>query len=109
MQDCTIEQLKIKLKCQFYTGKITIPVRSKHCTCHYQPFDLRGFLIANMNLRSSAQRWKCPICRERAYHLVVDEYLLGFITARKDLTEIEFNNKGDYKMVEQEEESENES
>lgn len=102
MQDCTIEQLKIKLKCQFYTGKITIPVRSKHCTCHYQPFDLRGFLMANINLRTSAQRWKCPICRERAYHLVVDNYLLDFITARKDLTEIEFNNKGEHKMVEKE-------
>lgn len=62
-QDCVIEQINVSLRCQLYNLRITIPSRSKHCTSHYQPFDLRSFLISNINLKSSTQRWRCPICR----------------------------------------------
>jgi len=53
-------------------SKIAIPVRSKHCTTHFQPFDLKNFILASSNSKNSAQKWKCPICKKRAYDLIVD-------------------------------------
>lgn len=100
MQDCFIDRYKVPLKCQFFNGPITIPVRTVHCSSHYQPFDLKGFLIANFNIKSSNQRWKCPICRRRAYHLQVDDYLLKFIRGKPNLGEIDFNNQGEAILIE---------
>ena len=81
-----MEKLKVPLKCQFYSNKITIPVRSKHCRMHYEPFDLRGFIMANINSKLSVGKWKCPICKKRAYDLEVDEYLLKIINSDPSLT-----------------------
>lgn len=93
--DCYIDKIKVPLQCHFYTNKITIPVRSKHCKSHYEPFDLKGFVYANINSRLSAQRWKCPICKQRAYDLQIDEYLLSIITQEPHLSEIIFNRQGE--------------
>jgi hypothetical protein len=74
--DIQVEKFSIGLRCPLYFNKITIPVRSRHCSTHFQPFDLRNFLTVNKTLgKGSAQKYKCPICKRRAYDLVIDDYL----------------------------------
>jgi hypothetical protein len=75
--------------------RVNIPVRSKHCRSHYEPFDLKNFILANIISKNSSQKWKCPICKKRAYDLEVDEYLLNIISADPALTEIYFNRLGE--------------
>lgn len=67
------------------------PARSIHCTSHYQPFDLKSFLAANINVKSSSKRWRCPICRERAYDLSVDEHLMNILKANPKIDTIQFS------------------
>ncbi len=76
-KDVQLEKLNVTTKCPMFFTKITIPVRSKHCTLHFQPFDLNNFIkISKIVGKGSAQKFKCPICKKRAYDLFVDEYLL---------------------------------
>ena len=86
-------------QCQFYNAQITIPVRSIHCSSHYQPIDLKSFLLANLFLKSSSQKWKCPICRKRAYHLMVDEFLLELMNNNKNEKKIEFIVENDQILI----------
>lgn len=65
--------------------KVDIPVRSRHCRSHYEPFDLKNFILANNNSKNASQKWKCPICKKRAYDLQVDDYLLSIITENPTL------------------------
>lgn len=99
--EVVIEGLKVDMKCQYFQTKIVIPVRSKHCTSHYQPFDLKGFLAISSQSKNGVQKWKCPICRKRAYDLVVDDYLLGEMRVEKNISEMIFNKDGELKYVEE--------
>ena len=65
--------------CQYYGNLIKEPVRSVQCTTHYQPFELSTFVDASLKAKNSVQSWKCPICKKRAYDLVVDGYLKNLI------------------------------
>jgi hypothetical protein len=82
----------------FFT-KISIPVRSKHCSTHFQPFDLKNFLTINKSVgKGSAQKYKCPICKKRAYDLVVDEYLQDLMNSKDNdghVAEITFKADGE--------------
>ncbi len=77
-------------------SKIMTPSRSRHCTTHFQPFDLKNFILASSNSKNSAQKWKCPICKKRAYDLMVDEYLWKLIQDNKNehVSEITFTGNG---------------
>ena len=87
--------IKVPLRCQFFRGKITTPVRSVHCNTHYHPFDLANFIQCYSNSRFSPQHWKCPICKKRAYDIQIDEYLRLLIEANPKLDEINFNDQGE--------------
>jgi hypothetical protein len=41
---------------------------------------LKNFILANNNSKNATQKWKCPLCKKRAYDLQVDDYLLNIIT-----------------------------
>ena len=71
----SIQELRISNICQYYRNKIEYPCRSKHCSTHYQPFDLYSFICSSTVAKSSVKRWVCPICGVRAYHIVRDLYL----------------------------------
>lgn len=85
-----IEKLSISLKCQFYYSRIKIPVRSKLCSTHYQPFDLMNFISSSIQAKTSSKKWKCPICDKRAYDLVVDNYILELMNKDKKADTITF-------------------
>ena len=80
--------------CQFYSMPIKIPVRGAQCTTHYTPMDLTNFIMSSMRASKSAQSWKCPICKRRAYDLFIDEYLLGLVKSNKDINELRFDSEG---------------
>jgi len=56
---------------------IETPVRAKGCR-HITCFSLEKFLAAQID--GEIKRWNCPICKNRAYHLVIDEYFLKIIS-----------------------------
>jgi len=64
-----VEGIVVSLKCPYYKTEINMPARSKHCQTHYQPFDVKNFIDANIKSKNSIQRWKCPICKQRAYDI----------------------------------------
>lgn len=78
------------MECQYYGNTIKYPFRSKHCNNHYQPFDLKSFLLASLQSKTSTLKWKCPICKKRAYDVVLDTYLYKLILdhPKEDIKEI---------------------
>ena len=102
-QELMIEKLSVSLKCQFYGNRIQIPVRSRLCSTHYQPFDLLSFVNSSTFAKTSTKKWKCPICDKRAYNIVVDSYILDLMKKNKKAMEITFKNNELPEMIEQEE------
>ena len=56
------------------------PVRAKGCK-HITCFSLECLIQSQIDM--SSKRWNCPICKNRAYHLVVDEYFIKIISKYK--------------------------
>ena len=104
-----IEKFAISLKCQFYKNRIQIPVRSKLCYTHYQPFDLINFINSSIHAKVSVKKWKCPICDKRAYDIVVDKYIMELLEKDKRVDEITFKVNAEPEMHQEEEISSDES
>lgn len=79
------------MSCQYYQTSIIYPARSRNCTTHYQPFDMLNFITASINSRNSVQKWRCPICKKRAYDLYLDQYLRSIIKDRYNISDITFS------------------
>ena len=93
-----IEKLSVSLKCQFYSNRIKIPVRSKLCSTHYQPFDLANFVNSSIHAKNSTKKWKCPICDKRAYDVIVDRYILELMDKDKKAALITFKSNAEPEM-----------
>jgi SUMO ligase MMS21 Smc5/6 complex component len=93
-QELKVERMSISLKCQYYGNKISYPIRSKHCSSHYQPFDLNNFIFSSLQAKNSTKKWKCPICDKRAYDIIVDGYVLDVMRKNSRAMEITFQSDG---------------
>jgi hypothetical protein len=58
------------------------------------------------NSKTQHRKWRCPMCKKKAHHLVVDPILLEIITINlpKKLAEVTFFNDGNYLVQEEKEE-----
>ena len=74
------DSIKFSLKCPITLTLIEIPVRGKNCK-HVQCFSLKPFV--NIQKTSKVNRWKCPICMNFAYDIVVDEFILQILDKAK--------------------------
>jgi hypothetical protein len=86
-----VEGVTVSMKCQYFQSCIVYPARGLQCSTHYQPFDMLNFIKASLNANIAVQRWKCPICRKRAYDLFIDEYLLSLVFQRSNIADITFS------------------
>lgn len=50
---------------------INIPARGKWCS-HMQCFSLENYII--MTEQNIPRKWKCPICRQKCFDILIDEY-----------------------------------
>ena len=101
--DCEVAKFKVQLRCQYFGTPITHPARSRHCSSHYQPFDLNNFVRVSMSsAQNCVQKWKCPVCKKRAYDLVIDEYLENLMLSKGNLKEIAFGKDAEPIFVERE-------
>lgn len=94
-----MEQLRISDKCQFYRERIRHPCRSRHCSTHYQPFDLYSLICSSVRAKSSVKRWKCPICGARAYDIVRDLHLDKLMNQAPHGKEMSFLCQGEGNMA----------
>lgn len=91
--DITATSVRMSLKDPISTLRITLPVRSSHCT-HNQCFDGAMFL----QLQEQAPQWLCPVCSKAIPFdsLCVDEYfqeILDTTTASTEKVDIEPDGK----------------
>ena len=86
--------------CHYYKNPIRVPVRSVQCT-HYNPFELFNFIEASLKAKNCVQSWCCPICKKRAYDLVIDGFIEKILSKYGDLKEVTFNKEGIPISVEQ--------
>lgn len=93
--DIRIEKISVSLRCQFYGSRMKLPVRSRLCTTHIQPFELTSFVMSCISSKESRRKWICPICNKRAYDLVIDKYILEMMNLNPTANEIIFNEKGE--------------
>lgn len=94
--------MKMMLKCPVTMMTITCPVKFDSCE-HLECFDASNYL--KMNAKKPA--WSCPICNKRLPFgtLRIDKWFQGIIAqAGERVREIEFDNHGQFKVIDQDEE-----
>ena len=84
---------------------IKTPVKGAFCN-HINCFSLENYLYANE--KNVLRKWRCPICKLKAYDLIVDEYFVEILKKSQlkniQTTEVTFNSNGEYTYVEEEDE-----
>lgn len=94
--------MKMMLRCPVTMMTITCPVRFDNCE-HLECFDASNYL--KMNAKKPA--WSCPICNKRLPFgtLRIDKWFQGIIAQAGPLVrEVEFDNTGNFKITDQDEE-----
>ena len=76
---------------------IKTPAKGVHCK-HVNCFSLENYI--GIWQKNSQRKWTCPICRVKAYDLIVDEYFVEVIRTAKELEttnqEVVINSAGEF-------------
>lgn len=99
--DIAATSMRMSLKDPVSTMRITLPVRSSHCT-HNQCFDGAMFL----QLQEQAPQWSCPVCCKNVSFesLCVDKYFEDILNrTSKSIEQVDIEPNGDWKVIREEE------
>lgn len=99
--DIEATSVRMSLKDPISTMRITLPVRSSHCT-HNQCFDGAMFL----QLQEQAPQWSCPVCTKSVpfESLCIDKYFEDILvqTAR-NIEKVDVEPNGQWTVIKEEE------
>ena len=98
--DIAATSIRMSLKDPISTMRITVPIRSSHCT-HNQCFDGAMF----MQLQEQAPQWSCPVCSKNIpfESLCVDEYFQEILDRTPVTTEkVDIEPNGQWKVIKDE-------
>lgn len=98
--DIAATSIVMSLKDPISTMRITVPIRSSHCT-HNQCFDGAMF----MQLQEQAPQWSCPVCSKNIpfESLCVDEYFQEILDRTPVTTEkVDIEPNGQWKVIKDE-------
>ena len=101
--DIAATSIRMSLKDPISTMRITLPVRSSHCT-HNQCFDGAMFL----QLQEQAPQWSCPVCSKSVAFesLCVDKYFEDILRrTSKSIDKIDIEPNGNWTVIKEEEDS----
>lgn len=101
--DIAATSIRMSLKDPVSTMRITLPVRSSHCT-HNQCFDGAMFL----QLQEQAPQWTCPVCSKSVSFesLCVDKYFEDILNRTSRSTEkVDIEPNGDWKVIKEEDDT----
>lgn len=101
--DIAATSIRMSLKDPVSTMRITIPVRSSHCT-HNQCFDGVMFL----QLQEQAPQWSCPVCSKHVSFesLCVDKYFEDILNrTSRSIEKVDIEPNGDWKVIKEEEDT----
>jgi E3 SUMO-protein ligase PIAS1 len=101
--DIAATSIRMSLKDPVSTMRISIPVRSSHCT-HNQCFDGAMFL----QLQEQAPQWSCPVCSKHVSFesLCVDKYFEDILNrTSRSIEKVDIEPNGDWKVIKDEEET----
>jgi E3 SUMO-protein ligase PIAS1 len=104
--DIAATSIRMSLKDPISTMRITVPIRSSHCT-HNQCFDGAMF----MQLQEQAPQWSCPVCSKNIpfESLCVDEYFQEILDRTPVTTEkVDIEPNGQWKVIKDEDDDDEE-
>ena len=104
--DIAATSIRMSLKDPISTMRITVPIRSSHCT-HNQCFDGAMF----MQLQEQAPQWSCPVCSKNIpfESLCVDEYFQEILDRTPITTEkVDIEPNGQWKVIKDEDDDDEE-
>ena len=97
------DSIKFSLKCPISMCFLETPVRGINCK-HIQCFNLEQYI--NLQRTFKVNRWKCPICKEFVYDMVVDLFIAQIVEKAKQSEQaygVEIFSNADYKILNTEE------
>lgn len=65
---------------------IKTPVRGIYCL-HLDCFCLESFALVNETTKT--KKWRCPICGNKSYEVIIDEYWLQVLESAKKIDDAE--------------------
>ena len=98
--DIAATSIRMSLKDPVSTMRITLPVRSSHCT-HNQCFDGAMFL----QLQEQAPQWSCPVCNKSVVFesLCVDKYFEDILNRTpKSIEKVDIEPTGHWTVIKEE-------
>lgn len=101
--DIAATSIRMSLKDPVSTMRITLPVRSSHCT-HNQCFDGAMFL----QLQEQAPQWSCPVCSKTVpfESLCIDEYFQEILDkTAKWIEKVDIEPNGEWRVIKEEDDS----
>ncbi|MCA9735977.1 hypothetical protein KC799_27820, partial [candidate division KSB1 bacterium] len=111
LEECkiSIDKVSLSLSDAFDKQTIKTPARTVFCT-HLQCFSLENLVKVMEN--TVPKKWRCPICKVKAFDLVIDGYIWEIIQgiSKKELvSEIIFLRNGTYELKKAKDEENNEN
>lgn len=95
-----IDKLRYNLCCSLDMRPLKTPAKGAHCK-HANCFSLENFV--NVWQKNNQRKWQCPICKLKAYDIVVDTYFQEIMQAAKELEvlqsespDVVFSSNGEY-------------
>lgn len=106
-----IDRVISPLTCVFDMQPLKTPAKGLHCK-HPTCFSLENYI--NLWQKNNQRKWICPICKVKAYDLIVDSYFEKIVEELKKTDfengtpdEVEILRNGDYKFLRNEVKAEN--
>jgi len=99
---------RLKLRCPLSFERVDTPVRGEACV-HLQCFGLNAYLDSNSKMRALNNRWTCPVCSNilKPADLRVDKFVQKVLSETPShVEEVVIQQDGTYKVVEEEEDAE---
>lgn len=99
--DIAATSVRMSLKDPISTMRITLPVRSSHCT-HNQCFDGAMFL----QLQEQAPQWSCPVCTKSVpfESLCIDKYFEDILgKTSRNIEKVDIEPSGEWRVIQEEE------
>ena len=99
-EEVSMDKVSVNLLDPFDLQTLRTPTRTRFCN-HLQCFSLEN-LVTSMEF-TVPRRWRCPICKLKAWDLIVDGYqweiLRGIELKKEKISEITFFKNGTFELV----------
>eukprot|EP01017_Pseudomicrothorax_dubius_P051004 TRINITY_DN9744_c0_g1_i7.p1 TRINITY_DN9744_c0_g1~~TRINITY_DN9744_c0_g1_i7.p1 ORF type:complete len:581 (+),score=62.69 TRINITY_DN9744_c0_g1_i7:127-1869(+) len=89
--EISLTKMQLQLTCSIDKLRLKTPVRGNFCR-HIECFSAENF-FASMEKAGNQRIWRCPLCRKKAYKLVLDRFVQSLVSNYPDSTEITLSDK----------------